>query len=187
MTTPWRLFDPEASDEQLIERILDIYADLYRQHFAGAFGINHKLPIEIRAFRAFEDWRILLLLTPWHLARLFIPIRTPELEIPPGWDEESRTKAAYEVIGPALSLPLLRSHERAHLNYHPRLGHFLIQPLIQALANFQDADAVFAAWDQVIRVRDRNIAEHRRRCDWQQEVSRRELLAGLLRRAKSQG
>ncbi len=185
--TSWRIFDPEATDEQLIETILDVYVDLYRRHFVGAFGINHRLPIEIRAFRSFEDWRILLLLTPWHLARFFFPKTPPELEIPPGWDSESRTLAPYEVIGPALSLPLLRSHERAHLNYHPKLGHYLLQPLIQALASYQDADSVFAAWDQVIQVRDRNIAEHRRRCDWQQEVSRRELLAGLLRRAKSQG
>ena len=125
--------------------------------------------------RRIDTWRVLLLLTPWMLARLLFPDAPPRLAVPPGWSARERRDAPYLVLGPSLSFDLLRQPQQAHLNYHPRLGHYLLQPICLDLAPYENADAIFTALNQVIRIRDENMEQARRDCPLQKEISRREL------------
>jgi len=179
----WQLLGELQNDEQLLTQVLETFTQLYQDFFKHELLVNHQFPIEIRAFRHTPPWRIFLLLTPWTLARLFIPDRDPKILVPPEWQAETRQQAPLTVIGPPVSLPILGGKERAHLNYHPTLGHYLIQPLIQSMAKFNTPDEAFNAWNEVIKTRDRVIEEKQRRCEWQQEVSRREFFAKLTRRS----
>lgn len=178
----WQIFDSTQKDEEVINAVITAFTELYQTYFINELLVNHHLPVEVRAFRHTDIWRIFLLLTPWALARVFLPERQPALLIPSGWQAEQRVNASITVIGPAISLPILGGKERAHLNYHPQLGHYLIQPLIQSMEQFNTPDDAFNAWNEVIKTRNRVIEEQKRRCDWQQEVSRREFFAKLRRR-----
>lgn len=177
----WQVIDTD--EEELLSTVIDTFTQLYQDYFIREELVNHNLPIEIRAFRQMDIWSIFLLLTPWTLARLFIPHQDPNIEIPTGWSTAERLNAPIIVIGPAISLSILGGKERAHLNYTPSLGHYLIQPLIQSMAQFNTPDEAFAAWNAVITTRNKVIEEQKRKCEWQQDVSRREFFAKLRRRA----
>jgi hypothetical protein len=181
----WQIYNPNAEDGSLVDDLLRTYHEIYQHRFATEPLVNHGLPIEVRAYRHYRAWRICLLLTPWHLARIIIPKTAPALDLPPQWSVAVRADADYVVIGPAVPLDILTAQERAHLNYQPRLGHYFVQPLIQSLRRFATADEVFEEWKEVIAVRDRNIAERKQHCEWQSEVSRREFFARLVRGARS--
>lgn len=158
-------------------------SSVHQALLAGPLGcdpmLNHALPIEVRALRHIEHWRVLLLLTPWMLARLLFPEQPPRLNIPPEWSAEARANADYLVLGPRVGLELLGQSQQAHLNYHPRLGHYLLQPICLDMERYRDAESVFEDWNQVIRVRDENLEQAKRDCPVQQEISRRELFRRL--------
>jgi hypothetical protein len=82
------------------------------------------------------------------------------------------------VLGPRLAFDLLGQPQQAHINYHPRLGHYLIQPICLDMQPYLAPAVVFEAWNQVIRIRDENMERARRDCPLQREVSRRELFRG---------
>ncbi len=177
----WKLGDVANGDDQtVITAVKDSFGEIYRKHFSNEFHVNHKLPIEVRAFRRSDGWCVFLLLTPWMMARVFIAEHDPGLPIPSGWRTGERTSAPFLVIGPQLEFTLLGETLTAHLNYLPGLGHFLLQPLVQSMGQYESASAVFAAWDEVIKVRDRVMEEKKHECGWQKEISRREFL-GFLR------
>jgi hypothetical protein len=179
----WQILDTTHDDDEVINTILAVFTDLYTTHFADELLVNHELPIEIRAFRHTDLWRICLLLTPWTLARLFLPDRPPKMPLPIGWLAEERAKVPLTVIGPAMPLAILGGREMAHLNYLPQLGHYFIQPLIQSMEKFKTPDDAFNAWNEVIKTRNKVIEEQNRECAWQEDVSRREFFAKLRRRA----
>ncbi|MDY6991527.1 MAG: [NiFe]-hydrogenase assembly chaperone HybE [Pseudomonadota bacterium] len=178
----WQLYPEAENEDALMTAVIHHFTEMYQHYFREEFFVNHNLPIEIRGYRQSDPWHIFLLLTPWMLARLFIPIREPNIELPSGWQAEERTTSPVTVIGPAIPLAILSGQERAHLNYHPQLGHYLIQPLIQAMTSFNTSDEAFQAWNEVIKKRNQVIAEQQKQCTWQQEVSRREFFAKLRRR-----
>ena len=99
----------------------------------------------------------------------------PELRIPEGWTARERKDKAYQVLGPAMEVRLLDQPLKVHLNYHERLGHHLLHPLCLNMQDYRNAEEVFEAWNQVIRVRDANMERLERDCPLQQEISRREL------------
>lgn len=173
------------SDDRFVELVFEAFKDLYAQHFRNdLFVVNHNLPIDIRALRHHDPWRIALVLTPWMLARFFSPLRDPTIELPAGWQASERSGAAYSVIGPPLEFSVLGQQQTAYLNYHPRLGHYLIQPLVQSMQRYPSAEAVYEAWSEVIRVRDETIRARRLECEWQSEVSRREFFTRFRGRGK---
>jgi hypothetical protein len=165
-------------DDKVAAAVVASFRGVYQRHFSEEWLVNHDLPVEVRALRQSDGWQVMLLLTPWMLARVFLPARLPGIAIP-GWRAAERASAPYTVIGPPVTFSLLGAEHKAHLNYHPDLGHFLIQPLVQSMDNYASADEVFAAWDEVIRTRDRVMEEQKRECGWQKEVSRREFLGRL--------
>ncbi len=179
----WQLLDSTDNDEEIINKVIGVFTELYKTHFMDELLVNHHLPIEIRAFRHTDVWCIFLLLTPWTLARFFLPERDPGLKLPPGWRAEERATAPLTVIGPAMPVDILGGREQAHLNYHPKLGHYLIQPLIQSMEQFKTPEEAFHAWNEVIKTRNRVIEEQKKQCNWHKEVSRREFFAKLRKRS----
>lgn len=176
----WKLTWLASRDDQtVLATVLASFDAVYRTQFDGDWLVNHDLPLEVRAFRRMDGWAVFLLLTPWMLARVFLPERAPALALPPGWRATERDRAPFTVLGPQLAFTILDGEQKAHLNYLPELGHFLLQPLVLSMQPYSSADAVFAAWNEVIRTRDRVMEEQQRECGWQQEVSRREFFARL--------
>ena len=177
----WQLGSSPAGDDQaVIAAVSKSFGEIYTKYFSNELQVNHNLPIEIRAFRRNDGWCVFLLLTPWMMARVFLPERDPGLPIPSGWNAEERFSAPFLVIGPQLEFTMLGEKLKAHLNYLPELGHFLLQPLVLSMEPYESASAVFAAWDEVIKKRDQVMEEQKRECGWQKEISRREFL-GFLR------
>jgi len=164
-----------ADDEDLARVVLEVHQAILNEQLACDPMLNQTLPIQLRALRRIEGWRVLLLLTPWMLARLLFPDDPPDLTIPPGWTADARKKTDYLVLGPRQGFDLLGQPQSGHLNYHPRLGHYLLQPICLDMKPYSDADAVFEAWNQVIHTRDENMENARRDCPLQNEISRREL------------
>jgi hypothetical protein len=171
---------PKRDDQAVIAAVGGCFGEIYRKYFSGEFLVNHNLPVEVRAFRRSDGWCVFLLLTPWMMARVFLSERDPGLRVPAGWSAAERAAASFTVIGPLLDFTIMGGAQKAHLNYLPELGHFLLQPLVQSMERFDSAAAVFAAWDEVIKTRDRVMEEQKRECGWQKEVSRREFFARLM-------
>lgn len=162
--------------------MLAIHEDLYQQYFVNEPMVNPRLPIEVRAFRHIEQWRVFLLLTPWMLVRVFIPQGDPGVKVPQEWGAAERENAPYTLLGPVLELTILGSEQKAHLTFHPQIGHYLIQPLVLSMPTYDSAEAVFDAWRQVIETRNENMKRLNVRSAWHEEVSRREFFAKLMRR-----
>jgi hypothetical protein len=168
-----------ASDDALGQAVLDVHRVILDEQLAGDPMLNMALPVELRALRRVDEWRVLLLLTPWMLGRLLFPDRPPALEIPAGWSADERRDAGYLILGPNVGFDLLGQHQKAHLGYHRDLGHFLLQPICLDMKPYPSADAVFEAWSHVIRIRDENMEKAKRDCPLQKEISRRELFRRL--------
>lgn len=177
VNSPWAPLPPELDSEQaLTDAVLAVHQEIHRLHFAGSPGVNEALGLQIRACRRIEQWLALLLLTPWMLSRLWFPGKPPAIDIPSEWLPEQRSAEDYQLLGPACSFQVLGQQQQAHLNYHPDMGHYLLQPLVLNMQPYADAEAVFEAWNDVIRIRDENMRKMARDCPLQKEVSRRELL-----------
>ena len=176
----WRTWPPElAVDEALVATVLAAHQTLGEElgREQPFMNLNPRLPIAHRALRRIEDWRVLLLLTPWMLARLLFPDRAPAIPLPAGWTAEERAGEAYQVLGPPIRFQLLGQPQLAHLNYNPALGHYLLQPLCLDMESYTEGEEVFSAWSEVVRIRDANMEKARRDCPLQKEISRRELFA----------
>jgi hypothetical protein len=176
----WQLAEPAlGEDGRLMEAVREAHESLLHTHFAGDPAINPALGVECRAFRRLDDWRVMLVLTPWMLARLLFPDRPPEVVIPAGWSAADRTNAGYEVLGPVMEVALLGQTQRTHLNFQPRLGHYLLHPLCLNMMPYANAEAVLEAWNQVIRTRDQNMEQMQRECAVQKDISRREFFGRI--------
>jgi hypothetical protein len=172
-----------ADDEALAAAVVEIHRGILTGQLAEDPVVNRNLEIQQRALRHIDGWRVLLLLTPWMLSRLLFPDRPPPLEVPEGWSADERRKADYLILGPRLRFELLGQPQQAHLNFHARLGHYLLQPICLDMAPYVSAEAVFEQWNQVIRTRDDNMDKAKRDCPLQQEVSRRELFRRITKPA----
>ncbi len=171
----WKTFPQHpARDRTLIDAVLAAHREILRTSMSGMPGLNSSLDVRERAFRHIDGWGVLLVLTPWMLVRLLFPDDPPAIELPAGWSAEERRSAEYTVLGPRLEFELMGQSQWAHLNYHRDLGHYLLQPICLDVAPYHNAEAVFAAWDQIIDIRDANMEQAKRDCPLQKEVSRRE-------------
>jgi len=180
----WQSAPADLEEDQSLARVvLDAHRTILHEQLAGDPMLNLALPVEVRALRRVDTWRVLLLLTPWMLARLLFPDDPPELTISAGWTAEERQGADYLVLGPKIGFDLLGQSQQAHLNFHPELGHYLLQPICLDMKPYGNADSVFEKWNQVIRIRDENMEKAKRDCPLQKEISRRE----LFRRFKGPG
>lgn len=166
-------------DAAFLDAVRAIHEGIQQELFADDPLVNGRLGVHLRAFRRLEGWRVLLVLTPWMLSRILVPQRDPGIPVPPAWQVGARTHTPYQVLGPQVTLEILGQAQQAHLNYHPRLGHYLLQPIALNMQSYDSPEAVFEAWNQVIRTRDESMERHRKDCPWQKEVSRREWFARM--------
>ncbi len=166
------------SDMRLQMALLIAHRQIYDRHFALDPMANPALGFHLHGYRHLGNWRIVLALTPWMLSRLLFAELPPPIAIPEEWSPERRRDAGYQLLGPAVDLPPELSGIQAHLNYHPTLGHYLLQPIALNMQPYASAQEAFEAWNQVILTRDEALQRMERECSWQREVSRREFLAG---------
>lgn len=167
-------------DAMLHTLVTSVYSDIYERGFANDPLINHRLPIEIRALRDIEDWRVFLLLTPWMLSRIYLRSEESSINVPPAWLVENRIGEPYLVIGPQVGFCLLEHEQLAHLNYHPELGHHLVQPLILHMEQYNSAGEVYRDWNTVIETRNENMKKRQAECRCQEEISRREFFTRMV-------
>jgi len=174
MTPPWTPLPPELTDPRpLADAVLKVHQDIHERHFRQDPVANDALGLQIRACRRVDQWQALLLLTPWMLSRLWFPDEPPDIDIPPEWHADARGDD-YQLLGPAVEFDVLGQRQQAHLNYHPALGHYLLQPLALNMRPYHSTEEAFEAWNHVIRVRDENMRKAARDCPLQKEISRRE-------------
>jgi hypothetical protein len=166
-------------DEALATQVPGLFRRIYETEFADEPLLNHALPIEIRAIRDIGEWRLFLLLTPWMLSRLYLRFEESDIAIPEAWRAGNRAGKPHVVLGPPVTLTLFSQDQKCYLNYHPELGHHLVQPLIMRMESFGCANEVYASWNEVIATRNENMKQRQRECQWQQEVSRREFFTRL--------
>lgn len=161
-------------EEVLRQQVSESFNDTYQRSFAADPLVNHRLPIEISAIRDVEGWRLFLLLTPWMLARIYFHPDGDEVDIPVAWQAWNRLHEPYLVLGPSVSITLMGLEQKAHLNFHQELGHYLVQPLMLRMEQFGSADEVYRRWNAVIETRNENMKKRREECRCQEEISRRE-------------
>lgn len=181
-TSGWQsVSDTLHDDTSLLTAVREEYLHIYTSYFADELDINHQLPILTHAFRRLEQWRVFLLLTPWMLARLFVPDDDPGIQLPPEWLASACVGREYQMLGPSVELALLTGKQRAHLNYSPLIGHYLLHPLILSMSGYTTPEEVFSAWNRVIQARNQNLERMHKRNPLQEEITRRELFSGLFR------
>ncbi len=167
-------------DEMLNTLVTSVFSDIYARSFADDPLINHRLSIEIRALRDIDDWRVFLLLTPWMLSRIYLRSEEASINVPPAWQVENRINEPYLVVGPQVGFCLLEHEQLAHLNYHPELGHYLVQPLILRMEQYNSAGEVYRDWNTVIETRNENMKKRQAECRCQEEISRREFFTRMV-------
>jgi hypothetical protein len=176
----WQVLPPHLHSEMRFKMALLIaHRQIYNRHFALQPEANPALGFHLHGYRCTENWRIILALTPWMFVRLLFAESPPDIEIPDGWLSEQRRTMDYQLLGPMVDLPLETGGTKAHLNYHPTLGHYLLQPIALNMRNYASAREAFEARNLVIESRDERLRQMEQQCSWQQEVSRREFLGAL--------
>ncbi|MCP3868107.1 MAG: [NiFe]-hydrogenase assembly chaperone HybE [Gammaproteobacteria bacterium] len=166
-------------DEKLLAAVIEEHEAIYRRYFLQEPGVNHQLPIRLQSFRRIDSWRLFLVLTPWMLARCFIPDSDPGIPVPDEWLPDARAGRPYQVIGPTCQLELLTGKQKAHLNYSPALGHYLLHPLVLSMSDYESPEAIFQEWNVVIETRNENLKKLRQRSRQQEEITRREFFRGF--------
>ncbi|VBB69784.1 hypothetical protein RIEGSTA812A_PEG_1257 [invertebrate metagenome] len=179
--TAWHLYPPALHDDTVLRAvIITVLESVHRPRFIGQLASNLALPVMIHSLRRVGFWRICMVLTPWMLAYLLLPDQDPGLAVPDHLTTEGANAA--DMLGPVISFTLLGTQHKAHLNFDPQLGHYLLQPLILGMDRYTDAKAVFIAWDHFVVTRMAAAKRSKRSSREQQEtISRRELLAYLIR------
>jgi hypothetical protein len=184
--TTWHRYPDELiADHRLIDTIIQIQQQLQAGPLADAPDLNPLLPIQVRAMRRIESWRVLLLLTPWLFGRLFFPDQAPQLKITPDWFAAIQAYRDHQLLGPACQFQLFNQPQRAHLAIHPQLGHYLLQPLCLDMQTYQSPEDIFGRWNEVIKVRDHTMQQTQRQCLLQRDISRREFVTFQQTRSSS--
>jgi hypothetical protein len=158
-STGWEIYDEEKAGCSLAEAISQVFTEVYNEDFADAMmGINHALTVELRGWQTGDEWQEVWLLTPWMLSRVFFPTSTNatlgDLLPPENWQAKARQHQAYLVIGPLMPIEIEGKKLQTHLNYHPLLGHYWIQPLVQNMMKYADNESAYQAWGEVIAFRN---------------------------------
>ncbi|PVV15632.1 MAG: hypothetical protein B6D77_01710 [gamma proteobacterium symbiont of Ctena orbiculata] len=175
--TTWQLLPRELDDDKRFKQaLLDVHHEIYDEYFHDDPLINNRLGFHLHAYRRTSGWRVVLILTPWMLSRLLFPENDPHIVIPEGWSGEERCGTDYQVLGPSLRLGWSGNYMQSHLNFHSRLGHYLLQPILMNMQNYDSPKQAFKAWNGAINTRDKSMQRIRRDCPWQEEVSRLEFL-----------
>lgn len=145
-----------ASARERFDRLLAALRSIGDSELAGRAYVNSAVGYEWRGLTVGDDWVEAYVLTPWMLARAYLPLSNPAIRLPAGWEAQSRARQPFQLIGPAMDVVVGEEMHRLHLQWLPDYGHLLLQPLVQNLPRFADAAEVWAAWDGVLAARDRS-------------------------------
>lgn len=171
----WQPLPPHLhSDMRLQLALLVAHRRIYYQHFAQDPMSNPALGFHLHDFRRNGSWRSVLMLTPWMLSRLLFAETPPPIEIPEDWRGEQRGEDDYRLTGPVIDLPPLTRGVTTHLNYHPTLGHYLLQPLVLDMQPYASACEVLQAHHDTTPTRAGLYHEAATSCDHRQVASRAE-------------
>lgn len=151
----WQLIQANNLKE-VHDQLLEVFENTYHHDFEDEWmGINHDLKVELRGLKLVDGWVTGFLLTPWMLSSIFIPVlKAPELEIENEWQAKHCANKDYVVIGPLKKFLLDGKQQQANLNYDKKIGHYLIQPLVQIMGKYHDNAQAFNAWSEVIQFRE---------------------------------
>lgn len=152
--SPWQLITANNLKE-VHDLLVDVFQNTYHKDFEDEWmGVNHNLDVELRGLKLVDGWVSGFILTPWMLANIFVPvIEVPDITIDKDWLAEIRVEQEYVVIGPLKELRLAGKLQKAYLNFDQRIGHYLIQPLVQIMDKYKDNETAFSAWSEVIKFR----------------------------------
>jgi hypothetical protein len=177
----WQTLAPHLQSEMRFQlALLVAHRQIYDRHFSQEPTANHAIGFHLHGYRRRGDWYIVLALTPWMFARLLFAETPPAIQIPDGWRAGQRQEDDYQLLGPMVEPLPETGGIKSHLNYHPTLGHYLLQPIALDMRQYANAIEAFEAWNRVIRTRDENMRRLDKECAWQQEISRRELFGRYL-------
>ena len=155
--TQWQQLPPEwRQDKPFQEALLTLHREIYHRFFNDASPVNDKLGFHLHTYRRNNRWRTVLILTPWMMSRLLFPEQDPHIIIPQGWSGEDRYDTDYQILGPSLRLGWSGNQMQAHLNYHVRLGHYLLQPITLNMQGYSSPEQVFNVWRAKIDNLDKN-------------------------------
>ncbi|MDR3390375.1 MAG: hypothetical protein P4L77_01455 [Sulfuriferula sp.] len=175
MRQGWEIL-PADTAESLSSRITDAFQRRHDQCFHHSQAAHPGLSIELRELQQYPGWWLGHLLTPVALYRICLPTSLPDAALPADWTAVEQQSTPCSGLGPLLPLRIPKLIGQAHLQYLPELGHFLLQPEVQSLLRYPDADAVFAAWGQVTSFRKMT----RMKLEKQQQCDRRAFLRRIL-------
>ncbi|WP_312260771.1 [NiFe]-hydrogenase assembly chaperone HybE [Candidatus Igneacidithiobacillus taiwanensis] len=158
------------------QAITAIFSQWQQDCFLDSPAAHPSISVCSRGARHLGDWWTAQVLTPLALSQIFIPITPPDIPLPEEWSAPPQIAHPCLPYGPVLPLRVPSLVGQAHVAYRQGLGHFLIQPQVQGLRRYPDAEAVFAAWDQVIAFRRRT----REQLEKGQQEDRRAFLRRLI-------
>lgn len=170
-TTDWQLINAKTMRE-VHDQLIDVFSNTYHQAFEDEWmGVNHNLNVELRSLKFEDGWVTGFLLTPWMLSNIFIPVmKPPEIQIDKEWLADARENQAYVVIGPLKKFALGDVEKKANLNFDKRIGHYLLQPLVQTMDKYSDNAQAFGAWSEVIKIREEYYAKKQQELELKQEL-----------------
>ncbi|MEJ2630984.1 MAG: [NiFe]-hydrogenase assembly chaperone HybE [Acidihalobacter sp.] len=172
----WQL-PPGETAEGRLDALLAALRGFGDTELAGRSFCNSNVGYAWRGRAEQDGWDSAYVLMPWMLARVYLPLNAPPVELPVDWSAPARAGQPVQLIGPALDVAVGEELHRLHLQWLEGYGHFLLQPLVQNLARYPDAAAVWGAWDGVLAARDRHRQERLAEMHRQQAaVSRRDFL-----------
>lgn len=170
-----------ATPEARLDALLSALRQQGETGLNGRSFVNPAVDYAWRGLVSVDGWDSAYVLTPWMLARIYLPLKPPSTALPQEWSAAARAGQPFQSIGPALDVVVGEEMPSLHVQWLPGYGHFLLQPLVQNLPRYPDADAVWAAWDGVLAARDRYRQE--RLAEMQREdaaVSRRDFLRRVI-------
>ena len=144
--TGWQTLPQHLHSEMRFNlAVMIAHRQIFDQHFAADKSVNRALGFHLNGYRQQGLLRIIQILTPWMLANLWFADSPPEVGLP----ETLQSDASHQPLGPKIDLPEDLGGGTAHLNYHPTLGHYLVQPITLDLAQYDNAHSVFEAMNQL--------------------------------------
>ncbi len=143
--TTWQILPQHLHSEMRFNlAVLIAHRQIFDRCFAGDPSANRCLGFHLHGYRRQGPWRVIQILTPWMLANLWFAESPPGIPLPDGWQDGDDIQP----FGPAVDLPDALGGGKAHLNFHPTLGHYFLQPITLDLAGYDSAESVFESWEQ---------------------------------------
>lgn len=155
MVQEWQLLsspDPEALPAQVLDAVRHWHQDCFAARIDGSANIDgeNERWFDVRDVEVVDGWWLAHVLTPMALYRICLPLQVPQEAIPLTF---MPAQHPCQALGPLMQTQIPGLPGRGHLHYLSSLGHFLLQPEVTQPRRYADAEAVFAAWQKVIRFR----------------------------------